>query len=191
MTEGHPCFVANNGRLGFGVHEYHAYAPETASPIRLIWLAAHRDHSTFTSAADLDYDRLMREELGDETLGRFAETLAGLGLDLADYHLLPVHPWQWWNKLSVSFAAEVAQRRLVLLGPGDDEYLAQQSIRTFFNTSAPHQALCEDRTVRAEHGLHARPVRRLHGGDAGHQRLAGRPRREGRRLPSGTPDDHP
>ncbi|WP_221462884.1 IucA/IucC family protein [Streptomyces olivoverticillatus] len=137
MTEGHPCFVANNGRLGFGVHEYHAYAPETASPIRLIWLAAHRDHSTFTSAADLDYDRLMREELGDETLGRFAETLAGLGLDLADYHLLPVHPWQWWNKLSVSFAAEVAQRRLVLLGPGDDEYLAQQSIRTFFNTSAP------------------------------------------------------
>lgn len=137
MTEGHPCFVANNGRLGFGVHEYHAYAPETASPIRLIWLAAHRDHSTFTSAADLDYDRLMSEELGDETLGRFAKTLAGLGLDLADYHLLPVHPWQWWNKLSVSFAAEVAQRRLVLLGPGDDEYLAQQSIRTFFNTSAP------------------------------------------------------
>ena len=32
MTEGHPCFVANNGRLGFGIHEYHAYAPETASP---------------------------------------------------------------------------------------------------------------------------------------------------------------
>ena len=32
MTEGHPCFVANNGRLGFGVHEYLSYAPETASP---------------------------------------------------------------------------------------------------------------------------------------------------------------
>lgn len=27
MTEGHPCFVANNGRLGFGVGEYRAYAP--------------------------------------------------------------------------------------------------------------------------------------------------------------------
>ncbi|GAA2328779.1 IucA/IucC family siderophore biosynthesis protein [Streptomyces cuspidosporus] len=137
MTEGHPCFVANNGRLGFGVHEYLSYAPETASPIQLIWLAAHRDHTTFTSTPDLDYDGLIGEELGEATLDRFAATMAGLGLDLADYLLIPVHPWQWWNKLSVTFAAEVAQRRLVCLGAGDDAYLAQQSIRTFFNTDAP------------------------------------------------------
>ncbi|WP_062008702.1 IucA/IucC family protein [Streptomyces hygroscopicus] len=137
MTEGHPCFVANNGRLGFGVHEYLSYAPETASPVQLIWLAARRDRSTFTSSADLDYDALINAELSERTLARFMDTLTGLGLDPADYHLLPVHPWQWWNKLSVSFAAEVAQRRLVCLGPGDDEYLAQQSIRTFFNTSDP------------------------------------------------------
>jgi siderophore synthetase component len=63
--------------------------------------------------------------------------MSGLGLDLADHLLVPVHPWQWWNKLSVSFAGEVARRRLVCLGPGEDEYLAQQSIRTFFNTSDP------------------------------------------------------
>ncbi|QKV92986.1 IucA/IucC family siderophore biosynthesis protein [Streptomyces sp. NA02950] len=137
MTEGHPCFVANNGRLGFGVHEYLSYAPETASPVRLIWLAAHRDRSTFTACADLDYDGLIRSELGEETLTRFEDTMTGLGLDLADYHLLPVHPWQWWNKLSVSFAAEVARQHLVCLGPGEDDYYAQQSIRTFFNTSDP------------------------------------------------------
>ncbi|MFG2891819.1 IucA/IucC family protein [Streptomyces sp. NPDC048248] len=137
MTEGHPCFVANNGRLGFGVHEYHAYAPEAAAPVQLIWLAAHRDHSTFTAGADLDYDTLVRDELGKRTLDRFAGTLGALGLDLADYHLIPAHPWQWWNKLSVTFAAEVAQQRLVCLGSGDDDYLAQQSIRTFFNTTSP------------------------------------------------------
>ncbi|MES4901008.1 MULTISPECIES: IucA/IucC family siderophore biosynthesis protein [unclassified Streptomyces] len=137
MTEGHPCFVANNGRLGFGVHEYLSYAPETASPVQLIWLAAHRDHATFTSSSDLDYDGLIGGELGEATLTRFADTLAGLGLDLADYRLIPVHPWQWWNKLSVTFAAEVAQQRLVCLGTGDDAYLAQQSIRTFFNTDDP------------------------------------------------------
>lgn len=137
MTEGHPCFVANNGRLGFGVHEYLSYAPETASPVQLIWLAAHRDHATFTSSTDLDYDGLIRDELGEATLARFAATLTGLGLDLADYRLIPVHPWQWWNKLSVTFAAELAQQRLVCLGTGDDAYLAQQSIRTFFNTDDP------------------------------------------------------
>ncbi|MFI1866703.1 IucA/IucC family protein [Streptomyces jumonjinensis] len=139
MTEGHPCFVANNGRLGFGVHEYHAYAPEAASPIRLIWLAASRENAVFTSGADLGYESLIAGELSEQTRTRFAGRLTALGLDPADYLLLPVHPWQWWNKLSVTFAAEVAQQRLVCLGEGDDEYLAQQSIRTFFNTSAPRK----------------------------------------------------
>ncbi|MFE6957722.1 IucA/IucC family protein [Streptomyces sp. NPDC057696] len=137
MTEGHPCFVANNGRLGFGVHEYLSYAPETASPIRLIWLAATRERAAFTAGVGLDYESHLRAELGEETLARFAVTLTDQGLDPDDYLLIPVHPWQWWNKLSVTFAAEVAQRRLVLLGEGDDEYLAQQSIRTFFNASHP------------------------------------------------------
>ncbi|MEV4489475.1 IucA/IucC family siderophore biosynthesis protein [Micromonospora coxensis] len=137
MTEGHPCFVANNGRIGFGVHEYHRYAPEAARPVRLLWLAAHRDHATFTSSTDLDHDTLLRAELGEDTLAGFARTLTDLGLDPADYLLIPVHPWQWWNKLSVSFAGEVARRRLVCLGEGPDEYLAQQSIRTFFNVTDP------------------------------------------------------
>ncbi|MFB7938513.1 IucA/IucC family protein [Streptomyces sp. NPDC004779] len=137
MTEGHPCFVANNGRLGFGVDEYRAYAPEAAAPIHLVWLAARRDRAAFTAGAGIEYDAFIRAELGDAAVDRFAGVLADLGLDLADYLLMPAHPWQWWNKLSVTFAAEVAQRRLVYLGEGDDAYLAQQSIRTFFNTADP------------------------------------------------------
>ncbi|MGY4962529.1 IucA/IucC family protein [Streptomyces sp. 900105245] len=139
MTEGHPCFVANNGRLGFGVHEYLSYAPETASPVRLVWLAAHRSRAAFTAGVGIEYEDFVRQELGEATVERFHGKLAGLGLDPADYLLIPVHPWQWWNKLSVTFAAEVARRHLVCLGEGDDEYLAQQSIRTFFNTSDPRK----------------------------------------------------
>ncbi|PYC88208.1 IucA/IucC family protein [Streptomyces tateyamensis] len=137
MTEGHPGFVANNGRIGFDGEEYHRYAPEAAHPLRLVWLAAHRAHSVFTCGADTDYERHLAAELSQAERDRFAAVLTGLGLDPADYHLLPVHPWQWENKLSVTFAGELAARRLVLLGEGTDEYLAQQSIRTFFNTSDP------------------------------------------------------
>ncbi|MFD7512315.1 IucA/IucC family protein, partial [Streptomyces sp. NPDC059853] len=137
MTEGHPCFVANNGRLGLDTAEYHAYAPETGSPVQLMWLAARRDRTTFAASAGLDYDRLITGELAPATLDAFAARLTALGLDPDDYRLLPVHPWQWWNRISVTFAAEVAQRHLVCLGPGEDTYRAQQSIRTFFNTSAP------------------------------------------------------
>jgi siderophore synthetase component len=139
MTEGHPCFVANNGRLGFAVHEYLSYAPETANPVRLVWLAAHRSRAAFTAGVGIEYESFVREELGAKTVERFAGTLTDQGLDPDDYLLVPVHPWQWWNKLSVTFAAEVAQRHLVCLGEGDDEYLAQQSIRTFFNKSAPEK----------------------------------------------------
>ncbi|HZE48447.1 MAG TPA: IucA/IucC family protein, partial [Jatrophihabitantaceae bacterium] len=106
MTEGHPCFVANNGRLGFDADEYLTYAPEAAAPVRLIWLAADRDHSTFSCGADIDYERLIRGELGDATLARFAATMSDLGLDLGDFHLVPVHPWQWSNTLAVTFAGE-------------------------------------------------------------------------------------
>ncbi|MFF3984214.1 IucA/IucC family protein [Streptomyces sp. NPDC001797] len=137
MTEGHPCFVANNGRLGFGVHEYLSYAPETASPVRLVWLAAHRSRAAFTAGAGIEYESFVRDELGEATVERFDGVLRERGLDPADYLLIPVHPWQWWNKLTVTFAAEVARGYLVCLGEGDDEYLAQQSIRTFFNSSHP------------------------------------------------------
>ncbi|MFD5011724.1 IucA/IucC family protein [Streptomyces chartreusis] len=139
MTEGHPCFVANNGRLGFGIHEYLSYAPETASPIRLVWLAAHRSRAAFTAGVGIDYETFVRDELGAETVERFHGVLRERDLDPADYLFIPVHPWQWWNKLTVTFAAEVARGYLVCLGEGDDEYLAQQSIRTFFNTSSPEK----------------------------------------------------
>ncbi|MCL6669853.1 IucA/IucC family protein [Streptomyces panaciradicis] len=139
MTEGHPCFVANNGRLGFGIHEYLSYAPETASPVRLVWLAAHRSRAAFTAGVGIEYETFVRQELGEATVERFHGVLGEQGLDPADYLFIPVHPWQWWNKLTVTFAAEVARRNLVCLGEGDDEYLAQQSIRTFFNRSHPEK----------------------------------------------------
>ncbi|WP_327064710.1 IucA/IucC family protein [Kitasatospora sp. NBC_01302] len=139
MTEGHPGFVANNGRIGFDGEEYHRYAPEAGHPVRLIWLAAHRAHSTFTACTDTDYEQLLAGELGPDERARLESALTARGLDAADYHLLPVHPWQWSNRLSVTFAGELAAQRLVLLGEGTDAYLPQQSIRTFFNAAHPER----------------------------------------------------
>ncbi|WP_461188870.1 IucA/IucC family protein [Arthrobacter sp. Z4-13] len=136
MTEGHPCFVANNGRLGFGLDDYRAFAPETGAPVQLEWIAVHRSHAVFTSSAGLDYRAHLEAELG-ALLSDFDADLQVLGLNPNQYFLMPVHPWQWENKLSVTFAAEIARQRIVYLGTGTDTYQAQQSIRTFFNTSAP------------------------------------------------------
>lgn len=136
MIEGHPVFVANNGRLGFDGADYRAYAPEAASALHVVWLAVHREHAAFHHVPGLDYDRLLQEELGPQ-LAEFHDVLRRLELPLADYLLMPAHPWQWANKLSVAFAPYVATRRIVYLGESRDRYLAQQSIRTMFNLSAP------------------------------------------------------
>ncbi|MEM5313586.1 IucA/IucC family siderophore biosynthesis protein [Paraburkholderia sp. JHI869] len=135
MSEGHPGFVANNGRLGFDAGDYRAFAPEAGSPVQIVWLAVHKENAAFHSAADLDYEQLMEEELGVETIARFRSALEARGVDFADYRLMPAHPWQWFNKLSIAFASYVATNRIICLGFGEDRYLPQQSIRTFFNLS--------------------------------------------------------
>ncbi|MDG4824038.1 GNAT family N-acetyltransferase [Asanoa sp. WMMD1127] len=137
MTEGHPGFVANNGRIGFGLADHEAYAPEAGRPVRLLWLAALRSESDFTAGAGVTEEDHYAAELGPETLARFAGRLRALGLDPADYRYLPVHPWQWEHKHAVTFAPDVARRAIVPLGAGPDRYRAQQSIRTFFNTDRP------------------------------------------------------
>lgn len=139
MTEGHPCFVANNGRLGFGVTDYRAFAPEAGAAVRLVWIGVRRDRTSVSVSSALDYEHLLRSELGPEVLGRFAARITEAGGDPADYHLMPVHPWQWENKTTITFAADVAQRHIVYLGESDDDYQAQQSIRTFFNRSHPER----------------------------------------------------
>jgi siderophore synthetase component len=135
MSEGHPGFVANNGRLGFDAGDYRAFAPETGSPIQIVWLAVHKENADFHCGADLDYEQLMNEELGALTIARFRSAIEARGANFDDYRLMPAHPWQWFNKLSIAFAAYVATNRIICLGFGDDRYQAQQSIRTFFNLS--------------------------------------------------------
>jgi len=137
MTDGHPCFVANNGRIGFDERDHRAYSPESAAPMRVVWLAGHRSRTRFASVRGLDADTLLVEELGEPTLARFRSSLAAEGLDPAEYVLFPTHPWQWDNKLAIAFSGELASRSLVRLGESEDEYVAQQSIRTLFNTTRP------------------------------------------------------
>lgn len=137
MREGHPCFVANSGRIGFDAAEYERYAPEAAPDVRLVWLAARRERATFAVGEGMTRERLLVEELSAGTLARFEGVLAARGLGLDDVHLLPVHPWQWDNRVTTTFAADLVRGDLVLLGHGDDVYRPQQSIRTFFNTSDP------------------------------------------------------
>lgn len=137
MTEGHPGFIANNGRIGFGAADHAAYSPEAGRAVRLLWVGVRRGLSRLSLGEGLTEDDHYRFELGEEWLASARDRLAGLGEDPDDYLLMPVHPWQWDNRLAVTFAPDVARRDLVLLGQGPHEHQAQQSIRTFWNRTDP------------------------------------------------------
>ncbi|WP_343697866.1 IucA/IucC family siderophore biosynthesis protein [Flavobacterium sp.] len=139
MTEGHPCFVANSGKNGFNIDDFATFSPEANSPVKLLWIAGHRSKATFTAIETLDYQKVLHQELSSENIKSFENVLKSQGLNIDDYYFFPVHPWQWFNKLALIFAPDIAENHLVCLGYGDDEYSAQQSIRTFFNTSSPEK----------------------------------------------------
>jgi siderophore synthetase component len=139
MTEGHPCFVANSGKNGFNIDDFAAYSPEANAPLQLLWLAGHRSKATFSGIENLDYQKVLQQELSAETITLFENVIVSQGYDIDDYYFFPVHPWQWFNKLALIFAPDIADGHLVCLGYGEDEYSAQQSIRTFFNLSSPEK----------------------------------------------------
>ncbi|NIG56239.1 IucA/IucC family siderophore biosynthesis protein [Chitinophaga sp. Cy-1792] len=139
MMAGHPCFIANNGRIGFDATDYRRFAPESADPFPLLWVAAHKERTGYTGGTALPYDQLIAEELDTDTLAQFFQILDNLQLDRNDYYFIPVHPWQWFNKLAIIFANDLSSGQLVYLGPAKDKYIPQQSIRTFYNITSPQR----------------------------------------------------
>ncbi|MBF6212367.1 IucA/IucC family siderophore biosynthesis protein [Nocardia puris] len=137
MTEGHPCIVANAGRLGFSADDVERYAPESGGRFPLTWVAALRENTEFAAVSGVDYDSLVRGELGADTLAGFDAVLTERGLDPAAYYYMPVHPWQWVHKIARIYAVDIAERKIVKVGDAPDLYQPQQSIRTLFNVSNP------------------------------------------------------
>ncbi|WP_421853247.1 GNAT family N-acetyltransferase [Marinomonas sp.] len=135
MTEGHPGFVANNGRLGFNAFDYQKYAPETGQAFKIVWIAVRKEKAVYGCIPDLEYNELVEKDLGDSKVDEFKKRLAELNLAHSDYIFMPVHPWQWYNKINIVFASDIANQNIVVLGESDDLYKPQQSIRTYFNVT--------------------------------------------------------
>lgn len=137
--EGHPWVIVNKGRIGFDANDYRRYAPEQQQEVRLSWIAVHRSRATFRSLEHIKETTFLEQELGKDTLQAFTAKLTALGLNADDYTFIPVHEWQWNNKIQVQFSGDIANHYLIPMGAGNDAYTPQQSIRTFYNITHPHK----------------------------------------------------
>lgn len=137
QMDGHPWVIVNKSRLGFNYDDYIRYAPEASQPVQLSWIAAHKSRAAFRSLDHIQEQTFYEQELGVQTIKEFNDIITGHDADPADYTFIPVHPWQWNNKLLMQYATDIASRLIIPLGTGGDSYSPQQSIRTFYNTSQP------------------------------------------------------
>ena len=135
MTEGHPGFLANNGRIGFGLSDFRQWAPENGELNRLEWIAVRREHSHLSLGVGLAEADHLGQALSEAERELFDTRIRAAGQDPEDFHLMPIHPWQADHRLAITFAADIARGDLLPLGAGLDEHQAQQSLRTFFNHS--------------------------------------------------------
>lgn len=136
-ADGHPYHPCYKSRIGFSLADNRAFGPEFKPRLRLVWVAVRRRCLHIASSQDVTAEELVREELGEAEYERFAARLSDAGKRPDDYLFLPVHPWQWREKVVGTYFRELRSGDIVWLGEGSDEYTPQQSIRTLTNRTAP------------------------------------------------------
>ncbi|MFB2877357.1 IucA/IucC family protein [Floridanema aerugineum] len=137
--EGHPWITFNKGRIGFNYQDYLNYTPEQKQSISFLWIASRKDKTKFNAVSQLSYDKLLQEELGESQINQFQNLLIEQGLNPDNYYFFPIHDWQFETYLASLFAEEIATNAIVILDRSPDNYLPQQSIRTFLNISNPQK----------------------------------------------------
>lgn len=156
---GHPWIVAAKGRIGFDADDLDAYAPEARRELQLHWLAVDPARVDVRSVPGLTHDTVVDEQLGDAEAARL-RAIAPAGAVL-----LPVHPWQWRERLVTLHAGDLASGAITHLGVAAPRYRPRQSIRTLADVSDPlrreiklplsilntsvHRGLPRDRTLAA------------------------------------------
>jgi siderophore synthetase component len=139
ITDGHRYHPTYKSRVGFDVADNLAFGPEFAQPVRPLWLAARRSITEVTLSSSVREAQFLRSQLGAWTVKEFEAKIRAWGENPAHFTQLPVHPWQWREKVAGAFAEQLARRDLLVLGDDPDVFLAQQSIRTMACADAPQR----------------------------------------------------
>jgi siderophore synthetase component len=115
VVDGHRYHPSYKSRLGFNALDNAEYGPEFGRLIRPQWVALRSDLVEWSAVPGVAPERV------------------------GEHVVLPVHPWQWRRHAPRSWRPLLADGALVPLGTGDDDYRAQQSIRSLANVSRPWQ----------------------------------------------------
>ncbi len=130
----HPCY---RSRMGFDLTDHQRYGPEFGQAFHLVWVALDKQLAQIHGLSGDEYTAFLRAENGDAELDRLLHMIRLKTDDSSRYLLMPVHPWHWQHKLQIQYADWLADGRLLYLGEGQNNWLAQQSVRSLSPLSQP------------------------------------------------------
>ncbi|MGE3141284.1 MAG: IucA/IucC family siderophore biosynthesis protein [Thermoleophilia bacterium] len=134
---GHPWIVASKGRVGFGADDLVRYSPEARDTIDVEWVAVDRGRVDLHAVPGLEHETVVAEQVGPEGWEELRARTAAGGADPDAVAYVPVHPWQWANRIVTLHAGDLARGRMVALGGLGARYAPQQSIRTLADLDHP------------------------------------------------------
>lgn len=137
VLPGHPKILLNKGRIGWGKDELADYAPENQTEFPLYYLAVHHRLATASLSSMIESERILLQCLYAAELQNLKDEITAIGVNAADYWIMPVHPWQYQRYIHIQYADAIAKNEIIPLGLVGDVFKPQISIRTMTNSSRP------------------------------------------------------
>lgn len=135
VMDGHLYHPSYKSRIGFDCCDHADYGPEFSPALDPIWLAVDHRYARMAVSQRLEVNSFIKEELG-AAYPRFVAGLPEGSHFPSDYLFVPVHPWQWRERVLPLFHDDLMGGRLIAVG-SSGEFQPQQSLRTLSNRSAP------------------------------------------------------
>ncbi|SFK42686.1 aerobactin synthase [Nitrosomonas aestuarii] len=132
---GHPKLILNKGRIGWSPGDLSAFAPENSNTVKFVRLAIKKNLLTINCAKEHSFEAIATADLSKHEMNHLKQICNDNTIDFDSYYIIPVHTWQWENKIRFFFQKDISSKNIVFLSSTGDDYKPHISIRTFSNYS--------------------------------------------------------
>jgi len=129
--QGHPTYPGFRAKMGFTRREVLQNSPEFQAKISLHWCALSRNQISMKPGA-IEFNALIAREFSKE-FKLWREKLTFNHINPQEYIPVPVHPWQWRNKLQITCSQLTDSKSLILL-PHHQTVMPSMSFDTMMPT---------------------------------------------------------
>ncbi|MEP3297315.1 MAG: IucA/IucC family protein [Pseudoruegeria sp.] len=126
----HPCFKS---RMGFTMEDNTAFGPELSTGFSVIWIAVKADMATAHCSHARKIEDLTGQHFSQAEHQAIKHQFKASGHEIADYVIVPVHPWQWEHSVKPLYQHQIVSGDIIWLDVLGPKYLPQQSVRTLSN----------------------------------------------------------